>query len=61
MEENEGKVFALIPDGGLDLKETDLGDVKADGGLRMKKGPPMWPPNWEALVWEEETWMNLID
>jgi hypothetical protein len=41
VEENEGKVFALIPDGGLDLKETDLGDVKADGGLRMKKGPPM--------------------
>jgi hypothetical protein len=43
-------VFALIPDGELDLKETDLGDVKPESGLRMKKGPPLLTPNWEALV-----------
>jgi hypothetical protein len=42
---NEGKVFALIPEGDLDLKETDLGGSRNWKTARDGRGPVVgfWP------------------
>ena len=45
----ERKVFDLIPERDLELKELTLGYEKAEGGLRMQVGPPLLSQKWEAL------------
>lgn len=45
----ERKVFDLVPERDLELKELTLGHEKAGGGLRMQVGPPLLSQKWEAL------------
>jgi len=45
-EENEGKVFALIPDGDLDLKETDLGGSRNWKTAGDGRGPELEDGRW---------------
>jgi hypothetical protein len=52
---NARKVFDLIPERELELKELPLEYEKAECGLRTQEGPPLLTQKWEALGREEES------